>query len=275
MKILKLSFSNINSLAGTWAVDFENPAFSEGLFALTGPTGAGKTSVLDAICLALYGKTVREDISKDHNEVMTRGTGHCYAEVTFEVDNRHYRSRWSQDRARKKPDGNLQNADREIADATTGIIIASQLRQVDAKVVEVTRMSFDQFTRSVLLAQGQFDTFLKAKDNERADILEKITNTGIFSHIGAAVFARFQQVKQEKEALETAQAGITVMTSEDREQLNTNLTEARKRQIEALAELEDLGKQLDWLNAIGVNRRPKTKVFKCNGLERFFNGLQQ
>lgn len=250
MKILTLSFGNINSLAGSWSVDFEDPAFSEGLFALTGPTGAGKTSVLDAVCLALYGKTVREDISKEHNEVMTRGTGHCYAEVTFEADNHYYRCRWSQDRARKKPDGNLQNADREIANAQTGKIIASQMRQVDAKVVEVTGMSFDQFTRAVLLAQGQFDTFLKAKDHERADILEKITNTGIFSNIGAAVFARFQRVKQEKEALEAAQAGITVMTSQDREQLNASLAEARRHHAETLAELEILGKQLDWLVVI-------------------------
>jgi exonuclease SbcC len=260
MKILNLNFSNINSLAGTWSIDFENPAFSEGLFALTGPTGAGKTSVLDAICLALYGKTVREEISKEHNEVMTRGTGDCHAEVTFEVDGKRYRCRWSQDRARKRPDGNLQPAKREIAEAETGTVLANLMTLVNAKVIEVSGMSFDQFTRAVLLAQGQFDTFLKAADNERADILEKITNTGIFSRIGAAVFARFQDEKRKKEDLETAQAGITVMTSETRAELDARLNEAKARQAAATAELEVLGKQLEWLALLDTLRKTETDL---------------
>jgi exonuclease SbcC len=260
MKILNLSFCNINSLAGTWSVDFEHPAFTEGLFALTGPTGAGKTSVLDAICLALYGKTVREEISTASNEVMTRGTGQCHAEVTFEVEGKRYRCRWSQDRARKHPDGALQNASRDIADATTGNIIASQIRAADAKINELTGMSFDQFTRAVLLAQGQFDTFLKAKDSERADILEKITNTGIFSKIGAAAFARFQEEKRKKEDLETAQSVIAIMTSEDREQLNIKLAEAAKSQADALAELEALARQLNWRTALASLQKVQAEV---------------
>jgi len=260
MKILHLSFCNINSLAGAWSVDFENPAFTEGLFALTGPTGAGKTSVLDAICLALYGKTVREDISTTTNEVMTRGTGQCHAEVTFEVEGKRYRSRWSQDRARKHPAGRLQNPEREIADDTTGNIIATQIRAADIKINELTGMSFAQFTRSVLLAQGQFDTFLKAKDGERADILEKITNTGIFSKIGAAAFARFQEEKRKKEDLETAQSAIAIMTSEDREQLNVKLAEAAKRQAGTLAELEAMAKQLNWRNTLATLQKVQADI---------------
>ena len=260
MKIINLTFSNINSLAGTWSINFEHPSFSEGLFALTGPTGAGKTSVLDAISLALYGKTVREDISKERNEVMTRGTGECHAEVTFEVDSHRYRCLWRQDRARKKPDGQLQNATREIADVVTGTILATHIRLVDQKVIEVTGMSFDQFTRAVLLAQGQFDTFLKAKDSERADILEKITNTGVFSKIGSAVFSRFQEVKQKKEALEDAQAGITVLTGEDREQLNTQLGEAQARHAAAGVEVETLNKQLAWIHQMARLLRTQAEL---------------
>ena len=250
MKINSLSFSNINSLAGVWSIDFEAPAFSYGLFALTGATGAGKTSVLDAICLALYGQTVREKISKEHNEVMTRGTGQCYAEVVIRIENHCYRCRWSQNRARNKPDGVLQSAEREIADASSGVIIASQVRLVEAKIVELTGMSFDQFTRAVLLAQGQFDTFLKAKDSERADILEKITNTGIYSEIGATVFARFQEEKRKKEDLERDQESIAIMTREDRDCLDNKLAEAKTRQTAAVAELECLRKQMEWLDNI-------------------------
>lgn len=260
MKIINLSFSNINSLAGTWSIDFENPSYSEGLFALTGPTGAGKTSVLDAVCLALYGQTVREDPSKDHNEVMTRGTGKCHAEVTFEVDGKRYRSRWGQARAREKPEGTLQHAEREIVSAADGAVLASQIRLVEAKILEVTGMSFEQFTRAVLLAQGQFDTFLKAEDSERADILEKITNTGIFSRIGSAAFARFQEERRKKEELESAQASIAVMTSEDRGRLDEQLAGVKQRQSETSAELELLSGQATWLASLATLQKVQTAL---------------
>ena len=123
MRILALRFANINSLAGEWAVNFGDPAFRDGLFALTGPTGAGKTSVLDAICLALYGQTARQSISKEVNEVMTRGTGESYAEVEFEVSGQRYRSRWEQRRARRRAEGELQPAERQIVDAATGEVL--------------------------------------------------------------------------------------------------------------------------------------------------------
>ncbi len=275
MKIIKLSFGNINSLAGIWSIDFEHPSFSEGLFALTGPTGAGKTSVLDAICLALYGQTVREDISSDHNEVMTRGTGKCFAEVTFEVESSRYRCRWSQRRARENPAGDLQNATREIVEVATGTVLASQLRQVELKISGLTGMSFEQFTRSVLLAQGQFDTFLKAKDSERADILEKITDTGIFSKIGAAVFARFQEERQKKEDLERAQAAIVVMPREVRQQLDEQLAEAEKVQAGIQGELEVLARQTGWLLTISnLQQSQATLAAQTTELEAVFSANQ-
>jgi DNA repair protein SbcC/Rad50 len=249
MKITHLSFSNVNSLAGHWAIDFEDPAFGEGLFALTGPTGAGKTSVLDAICLALYGKTVRQNISQKRNEVMTRGTASCHAEVAFEVEGKRYRCKWSQYRAFHRPDGQLQSTSRQIADAK-GTILEGDSRTVEAKVAELTGLSFEQFTRAVLLAQGQFDTFLKAKDGERADILEKITRTDMYSQYGEAVFRRFQTEKHAKEALEAAQAANVVKTAEDRAALDAQFAADKQRQTEDRAALELLARQLQWLKTL-------------------------
>lgn len=249
MKILHLFFGNINSLAGDWEIDFEDPVFGEGLFALTGPTGAGKTSVLDAICLALYGKTARQEISKEHNEVMTRGTFRCHAEVVFEVQGRRYTCKWSQHRASKKPDGQLQVPQRELADAS-GTPIETQIRAVEAKVADLTGMSFDQFTRAVLLAQGQFDTFLKAKEADRADILEKITRTDIYSRLGDAVFKRFQEEKRKKEDLELAQSTIVVMPAEERATLDEQYAADLKRQAEEQSALETIGRQLLWLETL-------------------------
>ena len=111
MRILKLRLKNLNSLVGEWEIDFANPTLtSDGLFAITGPTGSGKTTILDAICLALYGRTPRLDrVNKSGNEVMSRQTGECYAEVIFQNQKGKYLCHWGQQRSRKKVDGNLQN----------------------------------------------------------------------------------------------------------------------------------------------------------------------
>jgi len=124
MRILQVRFKNLNSLVGEWQIDLMHPAFaSDGIFAITGPTGAGKTTILDAICLALYGRTPRlNKVTKSGNEIMSRQTGECFAEVTFETQTGRYRCHWSQHRARKKPDGELQAPKKEIAKTDSGEI---------------------------------------------------------------------------------------------------------------------------------------------------------
>jgi exonuclease SbcC len=241
MKILNLRFKNINSLAGEWRIDFEDAAYRNGLFALTGPTGAGKTSVLDAICLGLYGQTARQKVSKETNEIMTRGTGECSAEVEFEAGHTRYRSRWEQWRARRKPDGDLQTARRSLVEAATGTILAEQLDAVSARIEEITGMSFEQFTRAVLLVQGKFDAFLKADDKDRAGILEQVTGTGIYTVIGKAVQARWQDEKGTLERVQQQQQLIAVLPDEERQVLAARIAAAkaaREARTLALAELE-------------------------------------
>ncbi len=124
MRILGVHFKNLNSLAGEWQVDFTHPNYSsDGIFAITGPTGSGKTTIMDAICLGLYGRTPRlERVTKNSNEIMSRQTGECFAEVTFETRKGRYRSHWSQRRARRRADGELQPAKHEVADAESGAV---------------------------------------------------------------------------------------------------------------------------------------------------------
>src|SRR5699024_10978080 len=158
MRILKLRFLNLNALAGEWEIDFTGPEYmAEGIFAITGPTGAGKTTLLDAICLALYARTPRlSRITRSTNEIMSRQTGECFAEVTYQTQRGQFRSHWGQHRARRRADGELQPARHEIVDMHTGKVLETGIMEVARKTESVTGMDFGRFTRSMLLAQGGF-----------------------------------------------------------------------------------------------------------------------
>lgn len=243
MRIQKVRFKNLNSLSGEWHVDFTDPVYvSDGIFAITGPTGAGKTTILDAVCLALYGRTPRLNrVTKGVNEIMSRQTGECFGEVTFETPKGRFCCHWSQHRARKKESGELQNPKHEISDAATGKVLETKMRDVAKLVEEVTGMDFDRFTRSMLLAQGGFAAFLSAPPDERAPILEQITGTAIYSMISIKVHELRSDENRKLDLLTAELSGISLLGEEE-------LCELRRKKEEnnGLAkELEGRIKELD------------------------------
>ncbi|MBA2726907.1 MAG: hypothetical protein H0U49_01875 [Parachlamydiaceae bacterium] len=186
MKIIRIYLKNLNSLRGEFDINLENEPFaSSGIFAITGPTGAGKSTILDAITLALYGRAARYGNEKPEN-MMSQGTGECLAEVIFEVPKGRYRASWQLQRARKKADGKLQLPQRFVYDSE-GTPIAQKSTEVDKIIEELTGLDADRFFRSVLLAQGDFVKFLKATPDERATLLESLTGTGIYTEISKKV----------------------------------------------------------------------------------------
>lgn len=217
MRVLQIRLKNLNSLKDEWHIDFTQQEYQlNGIFAIIGHTGAGKSTILDAICLALYGETPRiKNISKNTNEVMTRQTGECFAEVTIEVDNKIYRCRWGQHRARYQANGNLQDISHSISLANTGEILESKASLTKPYIQKLLGMDFQQFTRSVMLAQGSFAAFLTAKSEERADMLEKITGTDIYARISELVFETYKEKHTEFKIAEQKLQGIELISDED------------------------------------------------------------
>lgn len=257
MRILQVRFKNLNSLVGEWEIDLTHPAFaSDGIFAITGPTGAGKTTILDAICLALYGRTPRlNKVTKSGNEIMSRQTGECFAEVTFETQTGRFRCHWSQHRARKKPDGDFQAQKHEIANADTGELFDSKIKGVAGQIEEATGMDFDRFTRSMLLAQGGFDTFLKAEADKRAPILEQITGTEIYSRISIRVHERQREEREKLRTLQAETAGIVILEPEQEKEIQLELEAKQKEETDLTTKSTDTGKAITWLTTIDGLRK--------------------
>lgn len=217
MKILKLKFKNLNSLYGAWEIDFTDRRYDRyGIFSIIGPTGSGKTTILDAICLALYGRTPRlKSVGKASNEIMSKQKGECSAELLFSVDGKRYRCFWEQRRAYNKSDSNLQTQTHIIYDDDGNELCRKDIGKEGGFVSKLINMSFDQFTQCILLAQGSFAKFLNAGKDEKAAIFEKITGTSIYRSISVKVFERYKDEKKKLEDIDKDKHGLTVFSPEE------------------------------------------------------------
>lgn len=249
MQILKLHFKNLNSLVGEWTIDFTVAEYGEqGIFAITGPTGAGKSTILDAICLALYGRTPRlERINASQNEIMSRQCGECFASLEFQTSSGTYRTLWSQARARKKADGNLQNAQHSIEDCVNNKTLEDKLSKTPQIVTEVTGMDFEHFTRAMLLAQGGFAKFLQSSADERSPILEKITGTEIYSQISRLVHERKSSEENLLNNINARLAGINLLNAPQVEELQAELNQLTKQTTALITDKNTLEQQQNWL----------------------------
>lgn len=269
MRIEKVTFKNLNSLVGTWSIDFTNERYREdGIFAITGPTGAGKSTVLDAICLALYGQTPRlATISKSTNEIMTRQTGDCFAEVVFSTGKGRYRSHWSQRRARNKPEGALQSAKQELVNLNTNEMVNLKKGIAD-KINELTGLDFKRFTRSMLLAQGDFAAFLKASSDDRAVILEKISGMEIYSEISEKVYRRMDEESKALKALEIQLGGIEVL-ADDARKVKENQRDALTQKEAQLKQSQNVIQEaLTWKKTVkGLEETAQTLAEKDKALQ--------
>lgn len=253
MRIEKIILENLNSLVGRWRIDLNETEYKDsGIFAIVGPTGSGKSTILDAISLGLYGKTPRLNrIAGTNNEIMSRQSGECMVEVTFSTKENRYRCHWSQHTAGKKPKAKLQTKKHLVIEVSTGKqIVEDKGLNTSKKVEEITGMDFDRFTRSVLLAQGSFDKFLKSKSTDRSPILEDITGTKIYSEISMKVHECHRDKKTDLEKKQEELKSFDRLSEEDIKILLSKEQELEKEQQIIDDNTKRLSKEIDWLDKI-------------------------
>lgn len=288
MRILAIRGKNLASLAEPFEILLnQGPLQPAGLFAITGATGAGKSTILDALCLALYDKIPRlpdghgfavghrdEDenlrvTSNDVRSILRRGTCHAYAEVDFTgKDKHHYRARWEVSKARGKANGRLQAQDIILSRIDSGQRIGHGKRNTLETISELIDLTFDQFRRSVLLAQGDFSAFLKAKKDERSSLLERITGTDIYSELSIAAFERARTEKEALNRITGLMQNQVPLDSEARLNLEQRLDQFSRQLAELDQQISENQKIIDWFVELDKRRQAQQQALDAHAVNQ-------
>lgn len=260
MKIIAIRLKNLTSIEGSLEIDFmQEPLRSAGIFAISGPTGAGKSTILDALCLALYDRAPRfaasvetvylTDVGEnlisqaDVKNFLRRGMSEGYAEVDFVgITGQRYRSRWSVRRTHGRANGSLKTQAIQVTNLDTNEEFQGSKKEILNRLTEVVGLTYEQFTRTVLLAQNDFATFLKSRESAKAELLEKLTGTEVYSRISQEVFTRNKAALEALNLLKSSMSFIELLPEEEFQQLLAErelLTTLRAAGIRQLAELNE------------------------------------
>ena len=268
MKLQKLTIKNLASIEDA-VIDFENrPLSEESLFLICGETGAGKTTLLDAICLALYNETPRmehaenekyKDVGQafssrkeevainDSRQLMRRNTNEAWTELEFTGSNEiPYTAKWYVARAHRKASGAIQDARWTLENRKTSTLLTKK-NEIKTEIQVAVGLTFEQFCRTTLLAQGDFTKFLQSKESEKSDILEKLTGTGIYSEIGAGIYAITKEKRTDYENQNRKLEGIHILTDEEMTEINKAMTAFSTEINENTRQKDSAILKRDWL----------------------------
>jgi len=256
MRILCVSGENLASFEGRFEVDFASPPLANAsLFAICGPTGSGKSTLLDAICLALYDriprfaeapKGVEETSSQDPRQILRRGCGQGWACVLFaDGSGQRYEARWSVRRAGGRSAGALQPQQMCLIDVASGQILCDKRKETKEHLQRILGMNFDQFRRSVLLAQGEFASFIKADLKDRAILLEAITGTALYAEVGRRAYEHHKAMQARGSELTAQLQQLSTLSGEERAQLEKRVRDLEGKRLEKAQEKSQMEHRLE------------------------------
>ena len=271
MKILAIRGKNIACLAAPFALSLDQePIAGTGLFVITGATGSGKTSLLDTMCLALFDMVPRlrrgrssfkiadtranaEQLSaNDVKHLLRKGATEGYAEVDFKgVDGNCYRARWEVRRARNKLSGKIQDQVLSLSDLATGQALGDHRKTETLAAIRARLgLDFEQFCRSVLLAQGEFAAFLEAGVKQRSELLERMTGTEIYTRLSEGAFHKLKEQRDKLAQLETRCELIDLLEIDRRKEIGEEIQELQSAQARLEAREKKNHQGLTWFSAL-------------------------
>ena len=281
----KLIIHNIASIEHA-ELDFENgPLYDNDIFLITGDTGVGKSTILDAICLALYNDAPRLDSPnskstkfydesfsgvkndnsgvylKDPRLLMRKGTDEAMASLAFEGnDGKNYRAEWSVKRKGRNAKG--LNSVKRCLFASDEEVITEKTTEIEAYIEKLVGLKYEEFCRTSMLAQGEFTKFLKAKDDEKASILEKMTSSDIYSKIGVKIFNKMQEAEGAVKTLEITANAQQLLESTQIEEKNNRLQEIKGNVATLTKEQIAISLKKKWMEDVKAQQEEKAKIEK-------------
>lgn len=274
MKIKSIHLKNLNSLKGEFYIDFSIRPLSDcGLFAITGATGAGKSTILDAITLALYSYTPRLDkitdsVISDKGGIVTMGTSDAFAELVFEINHTTYKSQWAINKNRNQKWNKIQF---KLSQFENGVFIpkTDKLSETKLAIIELIGLDERQFNQAIVLSQGKFDEFLKADKNLRYKLLEIITGTAFFRTIGMTAYKKLQEIIKNIEALNMQMGSIQLLSADELEEktkLLNNILQETASISKVLAELDQQKKTKTDIEKIKEGKKQLESEFEKQAL---------
>ena len=241
MKLKQLTIKNIASIEHA-EINFDaTPLDGERLFLITGDTGSGKSTIIDCLCLVLYGDTPRmnaaqgieytnnrSDTLQTNNvkQLLRRGAANAEIILTFnDSQDVPYIATWEVHRAHNKADGNIQSVTRTLstADGVTPPEHIHNIKKINERISELIGLNMNQFFRTVVLAQGKFSEFLNSDENQKTELLEKMTGTEIYTQMGKRIFLTFREKENIRNNLREQLNNITLLNEDEKKQINEEI----------------------------------------------------
>lgn len=261
MRIERLIIQNLNSIENAEIVFSEGVLAKEPLFLICGETGSGKTTILDAITLALFDKVSRYENVKnkektengiktnDAYNILRNGKYDGKAELHFSVNDDHYIASWLVHKTKSNTYAKTNRRKLEVVNNDLRTVLCSNVNDVNDKIVEIIGLTYEQFVRSVMLAQGEFNTFLVSEKSKQSEILEMLTGTEVYSQIAERIKLKKNESAQKKKETESLYNRLkdNVLPDDEIACLETKRSELEKLGLQSEESLKRIENSLNWI----------------------------